>query len=203
MGLESFDKISDLDAANPPGGDNREQGDDHLRGIKLTLRNLDPSIKVGGPAQLKLPGTYGVTNDWSGKAGEVIAIKTAEDGWEHKHVDDLITKTSTLTVWAPGVPTVNSIIAAYVFDKAVTLPASLGTSRARALVVATDGSFSFDIRKNGSSIGSIDWAISTAVATFTFASQVAFAVGDYISLHSPNPVDTTLADLMITLQGTR
>ena len=56
MPLETFDKISDLDAANPPGTDLRSQGDDHVRGLKLTLRNIDPALKVGGLAQLGFPG---------------------------------------------------------------------------------------------------------------------------------------------------
>jgi hypothetical protein len=64
MGLEVFGFIDDLDAANPLFGDNVEEGDDHLRGIKTTLKNQfvgdvgvdewDQPLLVG-PAELNVP----------------------------------------------------------------------------------------------------------------------------------------------------
>lgn len=39
MGLETFSNfIKDLNITNPAGSDNRSQGDDHIRGIKSTLK---------------------------------------------------------------------------------------------------------------------------------------------------------------------
>jgi hypothetical protein len=43
MGLETGTYISDLVSANPPGSDQRKQGDDHLRLIKSVLQNTFPS----------------------------------------------------------------------------------------------------------------------------------------------------------------
>lgn len=39
MGLETGNWVGDLDPANPPGGDPKSMGDDHLRLIKKTLRD--------------------------------------------------------------------------------------------------------------------------------------------------------------------
>ena len=64
MGLEVFGFIADLDAANPLFGDNVEEGDDHLRGIKTTLLSQfvgdvgvdewDEALLVG-PVELNVP----------------------------------------------------------------------------------------------------------------------------------------------------
>src|SRR5882762_4100205 len=43
MGLEAATWITDLDGTNPPSGDKKSQGDDHLRLIKLVLRACFPS----------------------------------------------------------------------------------------------------------------------------------------------------------------
>lgn len=62
---------------------------------------------------------------------------------------------------------------------------------------------SFDVKKNGSTVGSI--SISTG-GVFTFATTgttVSLAIGDRISIHTPSPQDATLANVSIVLLGTR
>lgn len=44
MGLESVTTIKDLNVANPAPGDNKAEGDDHLRNIKKALKNTFPNI---------------------------------------------------------------------------------------------------------------------------------------------------------------
>ena len=45
MGLELFGMIEDLVAANPDGDPDRVlEGDNHLRGVKLTLQNQFPAL---------------------------------------------------------------------------------------------------------------------------------------------------------------
>lgn len=43
MGLETFGFIDDLNPTFPFGNDDVSEGDDHLRGVKLTLKNTFPS----------------------------------------------------------------------------------------------------------------------------------------------------------------
>ena len=58
------------------------------------------------------------------------------------------------------------------------------------------------IKKNVTSIGTIN--ISTGgVVTFTFSAAVSFAAGDKLSVVTPSPQDTTLADVSITFMGSR
>lgn len=44
MALETFNYIDSLNTANPTATDNVSQGDDHLRGIKTTLKNTFPNV---------------------------------------------------------------------------------------------------------------------------------------------------------------
>lgn len=44
MPLETFNFLDSLNASNPPVSDGVAQGDDHLRGIKLTLKNTFPNV---------------------------------------------------------------------------------------------------------------------------------------------------------------
>ena len=44
MAIETFGFIDDLNAANPTATDNVSEGDDHLRGVKATLKSTFPGI---------------------------------------------------------------------------------------------------------------------------------------------------------------
>ncbi len=46
MSLESFNYIDSLNTANPTTTDNVSEGDDHIRGIKTTLKNTFPNINA-------------------------------------------------------------------------------------------------------------------------------------------------------------
>lgn len=82
----------------------------------------------------------------------------------------------------------------------VTLPASLTGSYAGCRV-APAGSYSITIKKNGSSIGSIDFAGSSTTATFTFSSTQTLVPGDVISFTAPATPDGS--GYFWTLTGTR
>ena len=82
------------------------------------------------------------------------------------------------------------------------LPSGLTGSVGYVDVVATAAT-TIDIRKNGSSVGSIDFALGANTATFTFTTLTSFAVGDRLTLFAPSTADVTLADISVTLKGTR
>ena len=46
MSLESFNFIDSLNVANPTTTDNVSEGDDHIRGIKTTIKNTFPNINA-------------------------------------------------------------------------------------------------------------------------------------------------------------
>jgi len=101
-----------------------------------------------------------------------------------------------------GVPGDAEVIMKVVCVRAFTLPSGLTLSQGYATTVST-GAVSFNIEKNGSNIGSIDFAAATAVATFTFTGDVSFAAGDRLEVIAPATADATLAAISMTLAGTR
>lgn len=79
MALETFNYIDSLVPDNPVVSDGLVNGDDHMRGIKLTLKNTFPNIKgqvtasqadlnslVGGATKLSGAGVYFSTNTTDG-----------------------------------------------------------------------------------------------------------------------------------------
>lgn len=106
-----------------------------------------------------------------------------------------------------GSPAAADTVFTYVFAEAVTFPAGLTGSQAYAGSAATAAA-SFDIEKNGSPIGTIDFAIGSNTATFSFSlasppAAVSFAAGERITIKAPDPQDATLGNVSITLLGTR
>ena len=66
MPLETVNFLNDLDASNPPGTDQKLQGDDHLRNIKTALRNTIKDGTIGRNIQHKVlakTASYVVTAD--------------------------------------------------------------------------------------------------------------------------------------------
>lgn len=85
----------------------------------------------------------------------------------------------------------------------VTLPTGLVGSKATCDVAPT-GSISVAIKKNGVSVGSIDFAANTTTGTFTFSSDVLFTSGgDQLTLVAPSSPDATFTGLAVSLHGTR
>lgn len=137
-------------------------------------------------------------------AGESIAFAT--DGTTNglKKVTDLagtVTNPFDIMLQKLGVPTNAELITRAVFDRTVTFPVSLTGSVASAGTAST-GNVSFDLQKNGSSIGSVVFNIS-ATGTFTFGSSRTFNSGDVLTVVAPGTADATLANISITLAGTR
>jgi hypothetical protein len=89
-----------------------------------------------------------------------------------------------------------------VFDRAVSFPADLAASEGYSGVTAT-GSTGLDVQKNGVNIGTITFDNAGSTPTFALAGGISFAAGDRLSILNENPADATLADISLTLRGTR
>lgn len=102
-----------------------------------------------------------------------------------------------------GKPAAGALVLILTHVRAVSFAAnfsgSYGTVGTNPTATAT-----YTVKKNGSSIGTV--AISTG-GVFTFATSggaaQSFAAGDRMTIEAPSPQDTTLADVGITLAGTR
>lgn len=104
-------------------------------------------------------------------------------------------------VFVPGKPADGQLVLRLEIGRACTFPINLSTSQASARVAST-GNKSFDIKKNGNSIGSVVFNAS-ASGTFVFANATPFAAGDLLELVAPATADATLEDISITLVATR
>ena len=107
MGLESFSYISSLNSSNPVHAtDQVSQGDDHIRGVKLTLLQSFPNINAAvnfTPTEAnRLVGLTGLTG-----TGNLVASASP-------------TFTGTLTAAAIAATTYDGIAAANLVDKSAT-----------------------------------------------------------------------------------
>ncbi len=112
----------------------------------------------------------------------------------------------------PGVPTASACVmdfAAPVGITTITFASTLTGSSGKALTAAT-AQTDFDVRKNattsanGTSVGTIRFAASGTVPTFIAASGFSLTGGtDYLTVWAPATPDATLADIGVTLYGTR
>jgi hypothetical protein len=103
-----------------------------------------------------------------------------------------------MAIFVSGMPTANQLLFKMAIARAVTIPAGATLSRAVAGTAAT-ASYTLSLNKNGVSFGTVNFAASSAVGTFTVASSTTFAAGDVISVVAASTPDTTLADVAITL----
>lgn len=103
--------------------------------------------------------------------------------------------------WSGTLPA-SQVILRYPFPRVVAFQATLPGSQARSAVAAT-GATVLTIARNGSSIGTINFGVAATMATFTFAADVTFVIGDILTITAPASPDATLASLGISLAGTR
>ena len=89
-----------------------------------------------------------------------------------------------------------------VFTRTTVFQTNLTGSQGN-IEVATAADAVMPITKNGSNIGSVNWASGSHVATFTFASPQTFNAGDVMKVLAPSSSDSALADIAITLVGWR
>jgi len=108
-----------------------------------------------------------------------------------------------LAATIPGTQGDGALLFEVVFTRNVEFPDDFAGSQLFARTAASAETV-LDIQKNGSSIGTVTIAAAGATCTFaTLAGGASFAAGDRIALINQSPADATLADVSITLKGTR
>jgi hypothetical protein len=115
---------------------------------------------------------------------------------------DLPAQPFDVTAFYPGVPSASVRVTRVPIARAVAFPSNFAGSVGIASVAAT-ASTAFDVRKNGTSVGTITYAAGATTATFSTSGAVSFAAGDYLSIVAPATPDATLADPGFVLAGTR
>jgi hypothetical protein len=105
-------------------------------------------------------------------------------------------------LFIPGQPAAAALAFRFVMPRAIALPAGLAGSLAKAGTAATSA-VSFTLGKNGTNIGTVDFAAGASAAAFTLPGGTSFAEGDVLEMLAPGPQDATLADVSITLMAAR
>lgn len=105
-------------------------------------------------------------------------------------------------VFAPGLGSNSQILARIPITRNVTFPAGAANSFAKSSAAAT-GSTTFTFSKNGVQFASVNFGVGQTVGVFTQAANAVFVPGDVFELDGPAVADGTLANVGITLSGTR
>jgi hypothetical protein len=176
------------------------------------------------------PGMLYLMSDAAGAVSKKLALYTivlAEDGtqtfaWDYMQpVNDFTIfinskKTPyrwTGTDWTPdqpaaisffagGVLTDGQLIAKLIMPTPADFPATLPGSYAQAEVGGT-AAVVISVRKNGSEVATLNFALGATTATLTAASAIVLAAGDVLTFVGPATADATFAGLAVSLLGVR
>jgi hypothetical protein len=150
----------------------------------------------GGGGATAFTGLSDVPASYSGEGGKAVEVNSGETALQFS------AKPFDVAAFVAGVGTNNQKLLRAGIARAVTFPSGAAASLALASAAAT-GSTTFTLKKNGSSFATVNFAASASTGTWTQASDAVFAAGDLLEIDGPATADATLADVGITLSGTR
>jgi hypothetical protein len=192
-------------------------------GVYVAFRKNDVGDTIGGGVFTVRQGTSGYTNNDFTAATAVIPV-TEGDFFELRvnattsSWDDIQASPRTwfaLEVvetadaanppydfsWRKeGQPGASEVALRQVLARPVRLAADFAGSAGVAGTAATADA-DFDVRRNGSSIGTIRFEVGLTAATYIAA--VVLEIGDELTVVAPASVDVSLADLAVTLTGSQ
>lgn len=169
---------------------------------KLYVENSDRSAWIEIPLSAGSSYTDEQVRDVIGAAlvaGSNISV-TVNDS------SDTITLASTVAYSVPvsftTTPTASEVLLLHVFAESVVF---LDDWSGAMSYVGTNPTSTFDltVNKNGSPVGTITISTSGTVTFSTTGTTVSFATGDLITITAPSTVDSTVANVALTLKGVR
>lgn len=110
-----------------------------------------------------------------------------------------------VVMYDPGRPAASEVVVSLYFDVEVSFPADMYSVLTDSIAhtdVASTADAEFSIRKNGVEFGTLTFPSGVAEGIFDTTATV-FDPGDRLTILAPNPRDDTLAQISITLAGTR
>ncbi|MBV8592318.1 MAG: phage tail protein, partial [Acetobacteraceae bacterium] len=171
---------------------------DHPVGAQFALLNGSigrfsyPSTLIGQTIFLKFPSTNIVGGGLQSLA-EVLAYSYTVKGTGQ-------TSSPIVSGSYSGKPSATAVLQSYVFAAPIIIPAGFSGSQSTAATAATAAA-TFNIRKNGASIGAMTFSASATSATFAMSSATDFSAGDVLTIVAPAIPDATLANLAWTIMG--
>jgi len=106
-----------------------------------------------------------------------------------------------ISVFIPGEPESDEIVARFISVREITIPAGFLGSYAYAQLPPS-GSVVFTVKKNGFSVGTIEFPAETQEGVFTAADEIELAPGDRLDIVSP-VATLGISDIGITFAGSR
>lgn len=188
--------------------------------------NNDGTLASGGKVYVYEPGTTTLKNSWtdstqaSANTNPVILDSKGEaDIWTSGLCKINVLQSDNVQVtgypvdnvgggqssydisgFLSGKPTNGEIVLRLPMVRAVTLDVNFAGSRGSASVAAT-ASTTYVIAQNGTTIGTMVFALGATTASFVAAAAVTLADGDILSVTAPATADATLANVGFILVG--
>lgn len=147
----------------------------------------------------------------SDAAGTTVVLATGAAAIIHQDHDDMVklsgydgltTAPYDIACSMPGLPDDNGEVLKFVAVRAIDFPDDFAGSVGHCGTNPT-ATAAYDVKKNGSSIGSISISTSGVFTFSTTGGATSLAISDRITINAPSPQDATLANVGISLLGTR
>lgn len=94
-------------------------------------------------------------------------------------------------------PEANAVVARFIAPRSFKIAAAMAGSIGNAGVAPT-GAVILIVKKNGTQIGSVNFAAGQVTPTFVAATETTFAKGDIFTVTAPATADATFADAQVT-----
>jgi hypothetical protein len=171
---------------------------------------ISPFIRASGAGGLALQDSAGTTHATVTSAGVALDQLTASRATSTDANKRLVTLSAADHRALIGAGFVDYILGHYpkpaasaldwlLLNRAIRIPsASPGVAFCRTAAAAET---TFNIRKNGSNIGTVVFAAAGTVGTVTVTSDTDFAAGDRLELLAPASPDADLSDMQLSLKG--
>jgi hypothetical protein len=146
----------------------------------------------------------------SDAAGTTVAVAAGYAALIHQSGDNMVRILHAPGTTVPydvgfsvtGLPTDGAECLHFVAARAIDFPDNFSGAYGHCGVNPT-ATASFDLKKNGVSIGSISINTSGVFTFNTTGAGTSLAAGDRLTVHAPSPQDATLSDVGVTFAGTR
>lgn len=133
----------------------------------------------------------------NGVAGQALVKSTGSPG-----ATQWADRTEKIALFVKGQPLASELLLRYEVAEDITLPIGLAGSKASA-GTQTNTNVSYDMFKNGISIGSVDFlGPSPDSVSFNFTAAVSFVPGDILTVVAPAAPDSVQADVSFTFVAT-
>lgn len=186
--------------AAPPAADLAPYQQKVEKGAANGYAGLDASSKVPTAQLPDLSATY-----------QVVSAKGNANGYASLDATGKVPSTQlpssaaalfVVTAYVGGVPANAAELLAVLPTTNVSFVSGLTGSRAKAGVAAT-GAVTLSIKKNGTEVGTITFAPGGTAGTLTAAAQIDLTTADELTIVNQATADATLANIRISLHGTR